>query len=247
MRKHKHILILVTLLLALSSCRKANRFDCLKSTGDEVRIQRPVSGFHSLHLVDDVNLYISPDSIFGLEIEGGEHLLDLLETHVSDSILYISDENRCNWVRSYQRELNVYVSMPKLNSIWFEGTGQIVTMDTIRGDSLLVNLWGAGGDVHLLLDVHMARLKIHTTTGDIYASGKCGVGYYYSSSNGFIFAEGLETNLAYLLNRGSGDMYLHPLITLEAELSDRGYVYYRGDPVNLKQKISGSGRLVKLD
>ncbi len=240
------IFLLLFLAAWLSSCHKANRFDCLKSTGQLTRIERSVHGFHSIHLEDDIDLYIHRDSICSIEIEGGKNLVDLVITTIEDSMLYISNSNKCNWVRSYQKRLKVYVGLPGLNQIWFGGSGEIVTIDTIKSNSLVVNLWGAGGNVHLLLDVHLAHLNIHTTTGDIYAKGRCGVGYYYSSSNGFIYSDNLETNLVYLLNNGTGDMYVHPMVTLEVEINGQGDVYYKGDPVNKKEELNGQGKLIKL-
>jgi hypothetical protein len=96
---------IMTISLFSLSCNKENRCDCFKSTGDITSESRNISDFKKIILEDNINLYITPDTIYSLTIEAGAHLLKSIKTEVTDSCLILKNENKCNWVRNYKDKI----------------------------------------------------------------------------------------------------------------------------------------------
>lgn len=114
-----------------AGCKKENMCDCFKRTGPIVRESRDLSGFDRIMVENNVNVFITQDSVFKVEIEAGDNIEALIKTEVVDGTLYCRNKNRCNWARSYKKPLNIYITMPVIKYITSDGTGNITSLNTI--------------------------------------------------------------------------------------------------------------------
>lgn len=219
--------------------------DCFKSTGSETTEVRNLSGFSKIELYNNIDLKITPGKPFDCKVTAGNNLLDMITTEVEGNTLIIRNKNKCNWVRSFKNKYAVELSMPRLENIYYSGSGTITTMDTLREEVFRLDGWTSSGSIRLLLNCGTTWLSLHTGTADLTASGFSGVSYVYSAAMGPINCKELETGYSYIANRGTNDCYVTVLKELGATITLQGNIYYTGNPYKIDTEITGTGLLVK--
>ena len=236
--------ILLFFVVALLGCKKENMGDCFKSTGKIVQEQRQLPAFESLELRDRINLFVSFGPSYSITVEAGENLQEHIDTEVKSNILVIENNNRCNWVRSFKKDMNVYLTAPSIKGINYYGSGELRFLDTLNRESFTFNMYEASGDAFLLLNTKRAELKTHTGTGTITSSGFSANLVAFVGGNGFVDASNTiaKTGLAAATNTG----YIRVNIsdTLKAEISGTGNIEYYGSPT-IDLTDSGEGNLIQ--
>ncbi len=186
---HAGIVFLVLVMLVVSSCQKSSIGDCFTSTGSIQKEERTVSYFKSIQLEDNVNLFLNQAGQNKLVVEAGGNLLSEIVTEVtSDSVLVISNNNRCNWVRSYDKPINVYLDFTRLDNLDYRSIGDVINQDTIRLDSMKINVWEGAGKIELLLKTETCQANLHDGTADIVLRGISKINYYYQLGAGKVDA-----------------------------------------------------------
>lgn len=231
--------------LLLSSCSKDHLFDFTKSTGPVVSETRQCNSFSRLHLDDNVDIILHTDTTPFLKVTAGQNLLEGIITEVSENTLYVKNENRCNWVRSFKNRYTVEVGLAQPEMISYYGSGTVTCADTIRSDDFTFDCWNGSGSVDLLLDCGTVRLSIHNGRCDLRASGESGVTYLFLNDTGYLLTGDLRSGYCYVRNSGTGDILLNVEKELGVEIFYYGSVFYRGDPYRIDRNITGSGRLIK--
>jgi len=240
--------IIVLVVVNSLSCSDAGPLDCFTSTGNIVRVEREVGNFNSILLEDNVNLHLRQAGQNKLEVEGGENLLPKIITSVNaQGVLEISNENTCNWVRSYDKPLNVYLDFITLDTLEYRSIGDVSNVDTIRMDTIVINVKEGAGTIALTLRAIKVYSNLHYGTANINISGITGLSFNYLAGYGRIDNRKLISKQVYLENKSSNDMYVHSTLTLEATINNIGNVYYVGNPPNILESGTGSGKLIKLD
>jgi hypothetical protein len=232
------------LLITTTQCAKENMGDCVKSTGKVVSQFRSFSEFNKLTVEDNVNVYIT----FGNEnlawIEAGENLQKLIITDVASNQLTIRNDNKCNWVRSFEVPINVYLQCTELTEIFSYGYGVIETIDTLKTDVFLSEQWLASGNIKLKIQANEVYLKTHTGVGDYECSGTTQYLYLYSSSHGKINAQETSSTTCYVWNNGTGDFRVNASDSLLGKIENLGDVYYNNNVQHITTTTSGEGLLI---
>lgn len=231
----------------LSGCTKDHVFDCFKGTGVEVTENRYEINFTKINTSNNVDVEIYPGHNFKIEITAGDKLIDGITTDVKDSMLYIRNENKCNWVRSFKNKFHAKVWLPELTELTANGSGNLTLKDTIRYDGFTYNNWSASGTVIFLFNTISAHINIHTGTADFIMFGHVGVHYLYNNGNGKVDASMLNTDITFTENRGPNNQYVKAKDFLSAKISYVGDVYYFGNPYEVEQLGNGTGHLIKAD
>jgi hypothetical protein len=240
------LLLLVCLLFA--SCSDQHWFDITKSTGEEITVTRPVSdNFAHIKLYNDIDLVITQSKTYSIKVTGGENLLPGVETTISDSVLSIRNLNTFNWVRSYDRKITVFVSMPHLLQLNYEATGTVSNTDTIREDSLFVIATGGSGYINLTLKTGSTHYSINTGSVDIISTGITGVNYLYSSGYGRINCSDLISAYTFVSNHSSNDCFIHANYHIGYNITGLGNIYYKGTPLTIEGQATGEGKLIKRE
>lgn len=228
----------------LPGCQKENMGDCFKSTGSVTTESRSLMPFKHLEVEDNVNVQIIFDNNTFAEVEAGKNLLSLIETEVRDETLFVRNNNKCNWVRSYKVPVNVTVHCPQLNSIISRGYGEVETLDTVRTDGFFAEQWLASGKLKLKLNTPSVYLKSHTGPADYECSGVVDYLYAYNSSQGIFKLAEIEARKALIWNKGTGDIHVNVSDSLDMIIEHLGDVYYTGDPDFVEAEITGSGEAI---
>lgn len=251
MSKAKYIFltacILGAVLMVQPGCKKENMCDCLKRTGDVTTETRAVEAFTEIFLEDKVNLILTEDTSLAPEVvvEAGENLIPLIKTEVVGGVLRIRNANKCDFSRSYDVPVNVYVRCPRnLTRITHKGTGLISNTDTCTAPSIDLNVISAG---NLRLQVNAGTIYTHQhSAGDIEIYGKAQDVIVYNTGNGFTIADQCESYNCWVYTRSTGKITLYPTNELSSEIEGPGNVYYRGQPPFINSTLHSTGLLLPL-
>jgi hypothetical protein len=228
-----------------STCRKDHVFDCFTSTGKTITQYRNPGTFTRIELKNSIDLVLYPDTIPFIHVTAGEHLVDGIITELEGNTLYIRNENRCNWVRSFENTYTVKIGMRDLVDIEYFGSGEIRCLDTIRSKEFTFNSWNGSGSIYLLMNCEKSHINNNAGRVDIHASGIVGVSYIYIHDTGLIDAGGLETGFTFIRNSSTGDCSVFVTKEIEAEIKYYGNIYYRGNPYRVLKTGSGEGKLIE--
>lgn len=233
------IFILILIINSLS-CKKADLLDCFNSTGKIVKEERKIDEFRSILLKDNINLFLRPSDHNKLVLEAGTNLMSKIITSVNDKgVLEIKNENTCNWVRSFDKPLNVYLDFKTLDSLEYRSVGNIYCEDTLQFDHFLVNIYEGSGILNLMVGINDLHINLHYGTADVKVSGHVESGYYYQAGAGRIDASDAISRDVYIRNWSSNDMYIWATDLISAEIRSVGNIYYKGNP---QKEFSGNGK-----
>lgn len=237
------ITLVFTLLLGffLNSCKKENACDCIKRTGDIIQETRNISGFTQIQTEENVNVFITQDSVSKVIVEAGENIAPLITTKVVDNTLICGNRNRCNWTRSYKKPLNIYVHMPKLTLLEAGGTGDVKSTNTIYAPSLYLAARSSGN----------VDLTIQTTQLTTSLSGNADVMLHgYSNHHNcdiqgtaYLLAGDLQTNYTYIHTITLGQCYVNVADLLICKLDLKGDLFCYGNPKTVDYQHTNTGKL----
>lgn len=216
--------------------------DCFKSTGKTITEVRQVNSFNRISVDDGINVFIRQDNHYSLSVKGGKNIIDMVETDVSGQSLNIRNKNKCNWVRSFKRSIDVYVSVIELREIDYAGHGDIIFQNQINADNFYLNMNNASGSVQANLNSNYVELKVHSGPADIIAQGLCDEVVIFNAGNGNIDALALASNHSLSINRNTGKVFVNASQSLKAEIYESGSIFYRGSP-SIELLDQGSGNL----
>jgi len=218
----KH-LFAIGIVLLFAGCEQEQWDDCITSTGPMREEERLLAGFHTIDLDDRVDLLLEPRAANSVAVEAGLNLIGQVITEVRDSVLYVRNENRCNWVRSFN----------------------VTCSDTILRDYFLLEQWGAQGSASLTMDVGMVDIALHSGAGDVTLLGRCrATANLFSGIMGPIDASRMRTRFVNVNNSGIADIHCWVDNMLDVQLYDVGDVYYTGEPYSVRSTDTGSGELI---
>lgn len=230
-----------------SSCEKGAVTDCFYSTGDITKEERSIENFNNILLRDNVNLILTKSEKNSITVEAGSNLLNGIIAEVNeDGVLEISNNNQCNWIRSFDSPIVIHLSYIDIDTIEYRSIGDITSVDTLITDTLWLKVLEGAGQIKMNLNVVRLYCSLHYGTADIILSGQCGLSYVYSTSFGLIDLVNLETGMVYVNNRSSNNLYLNAKTHLGATIENIGDIYYAGNPASIAFEKNGPGELIKL-
>lgn len=238
--------IWLLLLAAFVSCKKENLCDCVKSTGPTNVIYHDVQNFTSIDVKDKINLFLTQGPGYEVKVEAGRNLQPLIKAKMEGDTLKIFNTNRCNWVRGYKHEINVYVTAPYFKHIQHNGVGPVKTTNRIVQDTISCRT-NNSGEIRLDADIGVIMCSSHGN-GDIYLSGATNnLQNDYTGTN-FLYANDLVVRqYIYLHSVSIGHAYVNaPQGGLMDIVLDRaGNIYYKGNPAHINLIKNGKGELIK--
>lgn len=243
-KKYLHNIIITCILINLISCKKENAFDCFKPSGKISSETRGVSPFHTIIIQDKIDVYLKQDNFYA-EVKAGKNIISNIITEVKNETLYISNKNKCNFIRDPKKKIEVYIHLPKLRYLKHIGSGNISSINTFVQDTMLIRI-ESPGDVHLQVQTNYFGGSTHGN-GDLYISGQTNYFYYNYNGTNFIYANNLNiNNYVYLETHSVGNAYINlNNIGMDAVLYSTGNIYYSGNPNYLNYKSKSKGTVIK--
>lgn len=238
------LIIILFIVFTFFSCKKENAFDCIKPTGKIISETRDVANFHTILIEDKIDVYLKQDN-FNIIVKAGKNIIHNVVTEIKNETLYISNKNKCNFIRDPQKKIEVYIQLPQLKYLKHTGSGNIYTTNTFIQDTIIIRM-ETPGDVYFQTQSKYFGGSTHGN-GDLYVSGQTDFFYYNFNGTNFIYADNLKINqYAYLESHSVGNAYVNiDNIGMDAVLFSNGNIYYTGNPQYLKYTSKGKGNVYK--
>ncbi len=234
--------ILVALLTSFlfSGCSKDND-TCISGTGQIVSRTLSVPDFTGINSMGSNNVIITQGTEQEVIAVGHSNIIDRIETNVTGDVWDIELKNGC--YNNY--ELTIYITVPNIEEVYIEGSGNITFNDFIDQGDLNLAISGAGNiDLNTFDGAENFSINI-AGSGNITGKGSfpalknlsiniAGSGNY----SGFpIISDICNINIA-----GSGDCEVHVNDVLNVTITGTGNVYYKGYPA-INTTITGTGNI----
>lgn len=228
-------ILLLWAVIFLGACNDTN---CIKGEGDVETRTLNLDPFTRVEANGDFKVYIQQGPVQTVQVKGEPNILDQLETNISNGSWDI-EYREC--VRR-SKQVEVYITMPEVQSLYLNGSGRIVSQNAITTTELPVTLNGSG---KIELDVSAAKVITQLTgSGEMVLQGEAPLHNVSISGSGRIEAFGLQAEDVTVVLSGSGVAEVSASETLAADITGSGTVYYQGSPT-VTTKVSGSGKVVK--
>lgn len=237
----------ILVLFLLFSCKKENRYDCIKSTGKVVDETRTLESFHTLDLTDHIHVNLIPSTENKAIVNAGENLQSLVKTTIENGILSIENSNKCNFMRSYKAQITIDLYFTNLSSINMTlATGNVIAKDTIRSSSFTYFAESCTNETMLLLHTDSCAITVQGATMDISVYGTSKYWSEYSHTGvGKFDASKFKTPQALVYNKALGNIYLFASKYIWASILYKGNVYYSGNPSSIQKEEIGTGKLIE--
>ncbi|MGZ3865438.1 MAG: GIN domain-containing protein [Bacteroidia bacterium] len=244
-RKALTYVLFVGGVLLFGSCRKQNMCDCFKPRGETKIEIRQIKDFGTLQVFDKINVYYTQDTTITtpiVQVVTGKNLISSVTTEVVNGALEIRNLNKCNFARGSHNDITVYVTSPKAKTFYQEGVGNLYFTNNLVADTINLYIRNSG-DVHMKVQSLYVASHMHGV-GDVFVEGHTTESYFYSIGQGFIHAENLYADRAYILYGSNGIAKIRVSTDLNAVLTSTGNVYYTGNPPLVQKTIKGKGNLI---
>ncbi len=241
----KTIVFNVVICLLIAGSMACEKEQIQISPSDQVTSeQHYITGFDKLDIADPFKVYVSfSDSEESLRIETNAQLHPLVQVEQRQGTLFISLKE--NTSISGPAVLNVYLKTSGFESLRARGATQVFFQQTWDAGRALIELEGAstldGAMSAGHLDARLSGASRLSLEGDVAHFEMNALGGSHFEGYGLA----TRTYTAYL--RGACDAQLTVWEKLSVEAEGGSTVYFKGDGVIEKQKLSDSSRIVKVD
>jgi hypothetical protein len=239
------IILLSSLLIA---CNSEDAWDFFKTAGKTVTIEREVSQFTEIELVDRIDVVIVQDTIEKIFLNGPKNLISKVSTVVKNNSLKIVDNNNYNWVRGYNNTITATVHIKHLKSIYYEGVGNISSQNDIISDTLIIDSQMSSGDINLDIVTKYFHCYFNQSMVNMTINGTSEGAHLQISGTGFLRCANLITGSCFTHNQGSGDIIAYSSGYIAGIIEGSGNVLYTGNPNETVfiYKGRGSGSFIEF-
>jgi hypothetical protein len=220
--------------------------DCFKGNGNEVTQTFPLDNFTKIKVYEGIGLVIKEGPNYEVKVITSENILDNLEVKLEGSMLVVKDNSTCNLARDYGQTV-VYVTTPLLEEIHSKTEQEIIsdgvlTFPELRLYSLDINDGAGTGDFRLFLNTVNLYVESNNVS-NFYLSGQSqNLHVFFSWGNGIFYGEDLIVNIVTFYHRGSNNIFLFPINSIEGNIYATGNVILKNNPIvspNVIQHFTG--------
>ncbi len=217
----KRIIFLSIVLstMVFASCSKTR----LKGEGSILSETRQLESFTRVEANGSTDVEIIPSSTNSVIVTGYQNLIPAYDTKVQGGKLILEFKQGYINVRNNNIKVTVYTN--SLNSAYLNGSGTMVFRDSVRSNSMNVEINGSG-KIRFGANAYVNASYNINGSGEIDARAA--------------MAENVIADIS-----GSGDIDLSVSRSLKAEISGSGTIDYWGSPSVVETDIDGSGKVRK--
>lgn len=225
----RNLLLSLFALSALTACQQG-----IEGNGSPARETREAAPFESIEISGPFEVVLTPSNYSALTIEADSNLLAHIESYVKGGTLKIEAQKEF----STYRKLRLEISTKDLKGLEASGAADIKSEGRITSESFNLEVSGAS-EAFLELDVGRFSADLSGAT-ELNLRGNASEAKMKSSGASKIRAGKFKTRNLKLRMSGAGDAEVYTTGRLEVDISGAGKVRYRGNPEDVKQKISGA-------
>ena len=228
------------------SCKKVENRVCIKSVGAEQVKEIDLPFFNKLQLYERIKFELVQDSINKVIIKGGKNLLSQIDVRISEDTLFIKNNNRCNFLRDYNKTVKAEIHFKELILLKYFGTELLTNKGVLNLPWFILSIISSSATVDLNLNSNIIYAS-SGNYGDFNLSGKTNVAFLDINNNGFCNTSNLFVKDSInVSSRTMGIMKVNADNTLlNVEIKNGGDVFYKGTPSTIILKKTGKGELIK--
>lgn len=220
--------------------------DCFKGNGNQVIQLFPLENFTKIKVYDGVELVIKEGANYEVKVITSENILDNLEVRLQGNMLVVKDNSTCNIARDYGLT-TVYVTAPNITEIHSK-TDQDIRSDGVLNYSDLklisIDLSDGAGTGDFRLSLNTINLYVESNNvSNFYLTGQSqNLHVFFSWGNGIFYGENLIVNIITIYHRGSNNIFLFPINSIEGNIYATGNVVLKNNPIvspNVIQHFTG--------
>lgn len=201
---------------------------------------RTTSNFNFINLKMSGTVYISQSDQYSILVEAPAEFIDKITTEVSENTLMI--ENRNKYIGNNSPAVKIYVSMPRLNGLEVNGSGNITAQTAITTNFLTASVAGSGrinlkevtaGKLAIRIDgsgqIEQTKAIAESVMIELYGSGSydganftCRLLSVSLNGSGDIQLAAIAAGKLWLQNSGSGSIRHVSGLATEALLENTG-------------------------
>jgi hypothetical protein len=231
----KIFLIALIIIAGLSINATINFGDCEKDEGNIVKQEISISSFKKLKLNGSATVFITTEKSQKVIIETTQNIIDLLKTDVKEGEWTIGFEKCLN----LDKQVKFYIDVESIDKLSINGSGDIIGKNKFISKNLDLNVKGSG-DIKIDVETNNINAKVYGS-GDIKINGTATSQNIVIKGSGDYTATNLTSKEAVAIVYGSGDIDLNVSKKLKAQVHGSGDISYSGNPVNVDNKVNGSG------
>jgi len=239
----KYCLVPLSFLFLILICNGCEMGKCWHGTGQNVNQIYETGYFLDVNARGMFEIILVQDSVYYIELEGGDKVLEYTAVSVIDSSVYLDNSNECYFLRDYEK-IKCYLHYADNLQLNLFETCKVTSQNPVT-TNLLLTVPAELAEVDILLNNSHFHFYNHKTTGGTYTfrgfSDRCIISGYYSAR--FVLS-GLTSREMHINNSSIGDMHVNADEVLNVEIHNKGNIYYSGAPVIVIDSISGSGKLL---
>lgn len=225
----KKTIVYILLILSAAthlSCSKEQLDDCITSSGPERTETRILDYFNTIEIRDYVDVYFTQDRTKPLSVTltAGRNLLGQIVSDVNNNVLYIENQNRCNWVRKFNQRIRVTINVHDVVQIRTTRDAAIIGSDLLTLDVAKVINEGSN-NIYLYVDAVQLSV-ISKQQGDIALDGNADILVVYNESLGKMNLQGCVGDFVFVTHHGRNDIRVQAFKQLEVTIYNSGNVYY---------------------
>jgi hypothetical protein len=241
----KYIFVFVC-ILAVSSCKKAEDRSCWKTVGENASKEILLEPFDKIKLHAHINYLLVQDSTDKLVLKGGKNLLNFVTAEKNDDVLEVKNENKCNFLRNYDKNITVEIHFTSLINIHFEGSEPLLSKGKLKFDWLTLLIRDGAGPVELDFEAQYINTILAHGFGSFKYTGSTNRANFNIRSNGYGDAFGLSVNDSLtVVSKTQGDVRVNANgAKLKAQTEADGDILYKGLPSSIQFNQYGTGKLV---
>jgi hypothetical protein len=238
--KIKQISIIVTIVCILFvGTAEATAQSKEKLVGNKNAITKTISTqeYDIIKVKGSIKVILQKGTEGTIKVETEKNSIDLVEVTVEGNTLNISLKNKAY----YQRNIGVkvYVPFTDLTEVSLNGSGDIISSDTINASTFTTSLHGSG-DINLVVSATTVDARINGS-GDLNLKGKSTNLNVEMTGSGDFDSIKMNTQHTDAKLTGSGDILVNAATSIKARLTGSGGIEYNGNPETSDNKVKGSG------
>lgn len=232
--------------LIVLGCEKQEDRSCFKSVGGASSIEISLEEFNKIYMGPHIKYVLIQSDEEKVVIEGGKNLLNFIETSVVDKKLSITNNNKCNWLRSYDKVVTVYIYVKDIINIEFEGTHEVTCYNVLDVTDLSLTIRDGAGAFNLNVNGNSLHATITHGWGNFKLSGNVNYLSLDIRSNGFGDAYDLTVNDSLKVVSNTTELVkMNPNnCLLRAQSFSSGDIWYVGAPTFIEYNAYATGKLI---
>jgi hypothetical protein len=238
--------VFISTILLLVSCKKATQRTCLKSYGEDSQLEIPIDSVSNFMLYKNLNYHIYQDTLRKIIIRGGANVIQMVDVRNISGELSIQNKNKCNFLRDYDKHIQVEIHYPFYHRIYSETEDSLVFKDTIYSSYLYVDQALGGGNVILHMEGGTLVLIARNGVGSYEVSGHVNHADLRIQNGASGNARQLKSPHFELDHNSTGKLFVN-LDSAQAIVAIKGTgdVFYSGDPDTIIVNQTGVGEIIK--